>query len=259
MDSVFIIKIVSALLYPLGLVFVSALLSLIYRFRRRALGARVWAVIAVTILLVSSNPMVANKLVSSLERQYPQLKMESIAVHDAIIVLGGGLRIPLPPAEHVQLGRGSDRYWYAAQLFHAGKGAKLILSGGNIYSQAGLQGEAYYAAQLLQQWGVPKEVINVDSNSRTTAENQSNTLKLIESNNVQSALLVTSAIHMPRAYNIFKRLPISITPASADVLIRQQNAPVIFRYLPSASALQLTTAAMHEYYGEWYQRLKGWL
>lgn len=255
MDSVFIIKVISAVLYPLGLVSLFAVTSLICRIRHRAAGAKSFALAAVMILFLSSNPIVARNLVSSLENQYPQSELDLIAPHDAIIVLGGGLRVPLPPAKHAQLAHGSDRYWYAARLFHAGKSRKIILSGGNVYQQTGVQGEAYYAAKLLQQWGVPEAAIELDSTSRTTTENHKNTLALIVSNDIQSALLVTSAIHMPRAFSLFRQSPIQITPAPADFLIRQQSTPIIFNYLPSASALMMATAAIHEYYGTWYQYL----
>jgi len=256
MDSVLIIKIVSALLYPLGLVSVFTVLALIYRLRGGKLGAKLLAAISVLVLFVSSSPIFATKLALGLESQYPQLKIESIPEHDAIIVLGGGLRIPLPPAQYVQLSRGSDRYWHAARLFHAGKADKIIVSGGNVYKQPGFQGEAYYASQLLQQWGVPARAIQAELDSRTTGQNQENMLGMIRDQEIRSVLLVTSAVHMPRAHYLFSRMPVSITPASADVLVREQNAPAIFSYLPSASALALTTVAVHEYYGLWFEKLK---
>jgi uncharacterized SAM-binding protein YcdF (DUF218 family) len=256
MDSVVVIKVISALLYPIGLASLCVCLAWLYRIRGRVLVAKYLFATALLILLLSSNLMLASKLVFSLERQYPQLELASISKHDAIIVLGGGLRIPTEPAKHVQLARGSDRYWYAARLFRAGKAEKIIISGGNVYQQPGLQAEAYYASKLLQQWGVPEDAIEVDLGSRTTAQNQNNTAKLISETRIKSAVLVTSAIHMPRAYALFSKLPIKITAASADVLIRQQNYPTILEYIPSASALKLTTVAMHEYYGIWFDALK---
>jgi len=159
-------------------------------------------------------------------------------------------------ASHYRLSRGSDRYWHAARLFHAGKADKIIVSGGNVYKQPGFQGEAYYASQLLQQWGVPERAIQAELDSRTTGQNQENMLGMIRDQEIRSVLLVTSAVHMPRAHYLFSRMPVSITPASADVLVREQNAPAIFSYLPSASALALTTVAVHEYYGLWFEKLK---
>ncbi|MBL4672552.1 MAG: YdcF family protein [Arenicella sp.] len=256
MDSVVVIKVISALLYPLGLVSLCAGLALLLLIRGRVLAARCCSAIAVVILLLASNPMMASKLVYSLERQYPQRAIESVAKHDAIILLGGGLRIPTAPAKYAQLAHGSDRYWYAAKLYRAGKTDKILISGGNVYQQPGVKSEAYYISELLQQWGVQQEAIELESGSRTTAENQRNTIDLINKDKIHSALLVTSAIHMPRAYSLFRKLPIEITPASADVLIRQSNSPAIFRLIPSASALRLTTAALHEYYAMWFAALK---
>jgi uncharacterized SAM-binding protein YcdF (DUF218 family) len=256
MDSVVVIKVISALLYPLGLASLCILLALIVFLRGRVLVARVCSTIAIAILLLASNPMLASKLVYSLEREHPQRAVGSFAKHDSIIVLGGGLRVPNAPAKYTQLTHGSDRYWYAARLYKAGKADKILISGGNVYPQPGIRSEAYYASELLQQWGVPAGAIELEVGSRTTDENQRNTVDLISQNRIQSALLVTSAIHMPRAYSLFLKLPIKITPAPADVLIRQQSSPAIFMLIPSASALRLTTVALHEYYGIWFAALK---
>jgi uncharacterized SAM-binding protein YcdF (DUF218 family) len=256
MDSIIVIKVISALLYPLGFASLCVCLALVYRIRGRIFAAKLLSASALLVVLLSSNSILASKLVYSLERLHPQLALESIGKHDAIIVLGGGLRIPTAPAKHVQLARGSDRYWYAARLFRAGKAEKIIISGGNVYQQPGLQAEAYYASLLLQQWGIPEDAIEMDLGSRTTTENKNNTADLINQSSIKSAVLVTSAIHMPRAYSLFRKLPIKITPASADVLIRQQNSPAILGFIPSAWALQLTTVAMHEYYGMLFDGLK---
>ncbi|MFT4634921.1 MAG: uncharacterized SAM-binding protein YcdF (DUF218 family) [Arenicella sp.] len=258
MDSVIVIKFISALLYPLGLVFIAACLALVCRIRGRMAAAKRLSIIAAGVLLLSSNSIVASWLVFSLEAKHPQLSIESIAKHDLIIVLGGGLRIPTAPAKHVQLTHGSDRYWYAARLFREGKGDRILLSGGNLYQQPGVQSEAYYAAELLHQWGVPRGSIEVELGSRTTAENYKNTAELISDSKIKSALLVTSAIHMPRAYRLFEGLPIKITPASADVIIRQTNSAAVLKLIPSAFALKLATLALHEYYGLGFSALKRW-
>jgi len=200
--------------------------------------------------------MFASWLTSKLENQYPQRELSEIARHDAIIVLGGGVRIPSAPAMHTQLGAGSDRYWYAARLYHSGKAQKIILTGGNLYAQPGLQSEAFYASQLMQEWGVPRGAILTETASRTTQQNLDNIAELLVTENIQSALLVTSAMHMPRAYALFNRLPLPVTPASADVLVRATSAPRIFNWIPSATAMYLSTLALHEYYGKWFNHVR---
>ncbi|MBX2847884.1 MAG: YdcF family protein [Acidiferrobacterales bacterium] len=262
MDGVTIIKIISALIYPAGLIVVLICLGFVGRvFFKGALKnlASGCYFLAVLCFLIFSNPIVATWLAKSLESQYPQVALRNIEEHDVAIVLGGGLRIPLPPAKHSQLTSGSDRYWYAVRLFRAGKASQVILTGGNVYQQEGYQGEAHYASQLIQEWGIPGSLILLDEDSRTTEQNRDNVARLLAQGKFESALLVTSALHMPRAYTLFKNLPIKLTPASADVIVRDSHAPEVFRWLPSASALRLSTVALHEYYGKWFTQLKAFI
>ena len=252
MDSVLIIKIVSALLYPLGLALVFSILWLLFKLLRRRLISRLCALSAFLTLLLASNPMIANRLASSLESNYMQTEIEDVKEYDVIVVLGGGLRLPLPPAKHVQLGHASDRYWYATRLYRAGKAQRIIIAGGNVYPQGGFASEAEFAKQLLVEWGVPEEVIVIETESRTTAQNQENLESLIVEQEIESVLLVTSALHMPRSMRLFSQMPVNLTPAAADVLVRKKNVPKILKWLPSANALRLTTVSLHEYYGMWF-------
>jgi len=256
LDQVVLIKVVSALLYPTGLLSVLWVSYWIFRAFSWSGLSRLCAVGGFAVFLFASNPKIASWLAVGLEQQYPQRALDKIYPADAIIVLGGGLRIPTQPALHAQLGSAGDRYWYAAQLYKAGKGKKILLTGGNVYAQEGLASEAFYAKQLLQDWGVPEHIIVVETNSRTTRQNMQGVATMIDQEKIQSALLVTSALHMPRAYKLFAKLPIAIEPASADVLIREQTKPEVFNWIPSARALNLSTISLHEYYGAWFDLLQ---
>lgn len=254
MDSVLLTKIVSLIIYPLGFACVLMVFGgVMYLLQRRHLALGSW-VLCVGILLLASNPMFARQIAYSLEQQFPQKALVDVPRVDAVIVLGGGLRLPLPPAQHTQVTSGSDRYWYAVRLYKANKADKIILSGGNVFRQQGFAGEANYAAELLIQWGVSPDDIIVEEGSRTTAQNAQHTEHFLAQHNIESALLVTSALHMPRSYGLFKELPVEVIPASADVLIQQRKHPAILNWLPSAPALLLTTVSLHEYYGMWANR-----
>lgn len=255
MDSVIFVKFVSALLYPIGLIVLAALLCCVFLWLNKKILSRLSLIFGVGVFLLSSNLSFATWLVTKLEAQYPQKEIVNVPKSDAILVLGGGLRMPTEPAKHVQLGAASDRYWYAVQLYNAGKSEKIILSGGNLVQRAGFESEAFYARELLIAWGVPKDVILIEEDSRTTLENKIFVQPVLKGNNVNSILLVTSAIHMPRAFGLFKSLPYQITPTSADVIVRHNNKSAL-SWLPSATAFNLTTVAMHEYYGLFYNNLK---
>ena len=249
MDLVSLIKFASALIYPVGLILCLLFVFLFARWRAFDRLARFSISLVFIIFISFSNPWIASQLAASLEQKYPQIDIRDIAGHDAIIVLGGGLRVPSPPAKHLQIGFGSDRLWYAAQLYKAGKANKIFVSGGNVYYQPGMQGEAIYAKRLLQEWGIPESAILIEAQSRTTQQNKENLSVLLERYKVRSALLVTSAIHMPRAALIFSDLNIQLVPASADVLIRDVRRPAWSNFIPSAQAMSLSSRAIHEYYG----------
>ena len=75
-------------------------------------------------------------------------------------------------------------------------------------------------------------------------------------NGFQSALLVTSAAHMPRAMAIFRRAGIPVIASTADVQIIDIAYP--FAVLPDAYALLATTNAIKEWIGLLVYRMRGW-
>lgn len=258
MDLVLIQKILSLLIYPVGLVSVLLLLALFCRIlRKRALSVFCICLALMTFLL-SSNNYIAKSLVTSLEQQYPQLSIENTPIADAIIVLGGSLAPPATPRKFSQFTGRSNRFWLAGKLYLAGKAKYIILSGGNVFRQKHLQAEAHYVREKLIEMGVPDKVILIEPNSRTTQENALETKKLIEKTKAKSALLVTSAIHMPRSMQLFSTwdLDIKIVPTPSDVIVSDITQPSILTILPNSSAINLSTQALHEYYGMGINKLK---
>ena len=66
---------------------------------------------------------------------------------------------------------------------------------------------------------VPASAILIEGESLNTRQNAVNVKAILEAQSIQSVLLVTSAIHMPRAVAIFlKKLGIDVIPAPTDYL-----------------------------------------
>lgn len=258
-------KLIAAFIYPSGLILVFGLLALCFFWAKRAKAAQRAMVAALLVFLVASNPFVAGWLLNSLEQDFPPLNPESAPYADAIVLLGGGLGLPLPPRKTPQLVSGSDRLWQAAQLYNAGRAPYLLITGGNVFSAPGFEAEAYYSAQVLAAWGVPREKIIIESLSRTTQQNAEFIAPLLSSLNARTILLVTSAYHMRRSLSTFRNQlssEIEIIPASSDLFITHNpngNAPSLFNYLPHPGAFGGTQSALHEYFGLLYYWLNGWL
>ena len=72
-------------------------------------------------------------------------------------------------------------------------------------------------------------------------------------------LLVTSALHMPRAHKTFIKQGLNVVPAPTDYLITDGESSFIFDIVPSSDSLNLTTYATREYMGRLYYWIRGWL
>ena len=255
MDTVLIQKILTHLAYPAGFIGLMLALIVICRFLYLHDVAKKCAWLGLIAFILSSNTYIANFLASNLEQKYPQFSIKETPKADAIIVLGGSLSPPTHPRKFAQFTAQSNRFWLAAQLYKAGKAKRIILSGGNVFKKIGISAESIYIRRKLISMGIPKEVIIVESSSRTTRENATETEKLLKKINAKSALLITSAIHMPRSIQLFSALSANVIPVPSDIIVTRDYAPTTLQLIPSANAMTLTTRSLHEYYGIWTESI----
>ena len=71
--------------------------------------------------------------------------------------------------------------------------------------------------------GIPSSAILQEGKSVNTHENAIFTQEILEEQNINKILLVTSAFHMPRSLKIFQHLGIDAIPAPTDFYISQQE------------------------------------
>jgi uncharacterized SAM-binding protein YcdF (DUF218 family) len=72
-------------------------------------------------------------------------------------------------------------------------------------------------------------------------------------------IMVTSAMHMPRAAMVFESYGFTVYPAPTDFRADASFQKKAINYLPQAGALANTTAALHEYYGMLAYEILGWI
>jgi uncharacterized SAM-binding protein YcdF (DUF218 family) len=105
------------------------------------------------------------------------------------------------------------------------------------------------AKVLREEFAVP--VRWVEQESDDTAQNAIFSARILQQAGVRRILLVTDALHMPRARRIFERSGMQVVPAPTVFYSRERPNPL--RWLPSASALRLSQYALHEWIGmAWY-------
>ncbi len=207
-----ITTILGQLICPLTISIVLVLFGLLATFRRRRRMGAALSTIGLVILIMFSSPWCTSLLTGSLESRYAPLPESEAEAADAIVLLGGGVGSAQPPRSFANLTDASDRDLHAARLFKSGRAPLVIVCG-----------SPPEAVDLLVEWGVRRESIIEEAESRTTRQNAVNARQIIEDRELKRVLLVTSAMHMPSADALFK-----------------------------------STRAIHEYVGLLYYDLRGW-
>lgn len=253
-------KVLPLLVYPLNLAIWLGLIGLlVWLFGKRRLAA-LSLTLALTILIVAASPKVAGTLYRNLERQYLPVAVEKSPSADVIVLLGGAISGVFPPRVTSDLSGAADRVLHAARLYRAGKAPVIITSGGNIFPQEHSRPESDLIAELLQEWGVKPTDIIIENQSRNTFENARQTKYILEKRKLKRVLLVTSALHMPRAMAIFKTAGVDVVPSPTDFhMVDNYNQPTVLTWVPNIGALAQTTAVIREYLGHLVYRWRGWI
>ncbi len=258
-------KLLPPLLYPLGLA--CLLLVGILLLRRRPRWVLWLAAAALLVLWLGGNRLLSMALVRSLEWQY--LPPEATPQADVIVVLGGGEQPASYPQQLPGVNDAGDRLLHAAWLYRQGAAPHVLVSGGIVgVDGPAVEPGAEVMADLLTLLGVPDSAIWLEPLSRNTYENAVQTKQLLDVEGIDRIILVTSALHMPRAHAIFAKEGFAITPAPTDYKVTAADwdyywtpdpAIQIFNLLPSTRSLDFTVQALKEYIGLAVYRLRGWL
>ena len=225
--------------------------------------------LALAVLWIAGNHWFATGLARSLEWRY--LPAAELPDGEVIVVLGGGTQPAETPRPMVEVNGAGDRVIYASWLYNQGAAEQVLVSGGRIPWRASGLGErdtpAHEMAFLLEMLGVPGEDVWLDPDSLNTYENAVNSGRILKENGVESVILVTSAMHMPRAVRMFEAQGLDVFPAPVDYTVTQSdwNNPLqasvlenFLRIFPGADNLALTTRVMKEYLGMMFYNVRGW-
>lgn len=119
----------------------------------------------------------------------------------------------------LSLRRSGDRIWQAITLYKKGKIKKILITGKSGYiSERGLN-EAQQFKEVLVEWGIPANDIIVETNSKNTHENATETKKILTISypHIDKCLLITSGIHMRRAKACFEKEGLHCDTYSTDL------------------------------------------
>lgn len=176
--------------------------------------------------------------------------MTQVPTAQAMVVLGGTMEPPDAMRPWPNLGPAADRVWHAGRVYAAGKAPVVVLSGGSDMTAA-LYAESLGMRQFMLDLGVPAAALLTEERSRNTRENAEMSARLLRERGIEQVLLVTSALHMRRAVNLFEQQGLVVHPVATDHEVGRPNARM--NWLPDAHALDGSGRAFKEVVGYWQQ------
>ena len=243
-------KLIISFISPLGTaLFVAMLAFLLFWLGRKKLATGMGA-FAVAWLFFWSLPPIAENLARGIEAAYPPALLEDIPVSAAIVVLGGGLSTSGHgdnTGQPIELGEASDRVWFAARLYRAGKAPEIIMTGGRTTDDE-LFSESLAMGMLARDLGVPEAALVLESSSRNTRENAHFSASLLRQRGMKDIILVTSAAHMARAVYHFEEEGLTVFPAPTDFATGRMGRRLCC--LPDAEALMVSGQLFKELVGQ---------
>ena len=237
----YILKFILLWLLPPGCMVLLLAALTFYLFKRKAAGKFAAALITLLLYFASLMPT-AQLLTHGLESRYTQ---QSAVKADVIAVLGGGAVSGVPDidGEGALAAAGMNRLATGMRLQRK-LGVPLIVSGGQVFKDSG--GEAEIAKRVL----VKENMVYTDTKALNTRQNAQNIIAASKENGWKRIIVVTSALHMPRAMQNFaavKDSDMEVTAYPCDYLSSGKIVISPFSFVPQAYALDLTAMALKEY------------
>lgn len=245
------------LIVPLNLgiaLLVIAVVLLMLRLRRLAAATVAFSVIWVLFWSLPASSLWAG---GRLEQLYPYRPPDQTPTAQAIVVLGGSTAnnrhnwfMPY------QRERAVARVDTAAHLYQAGRAPLIFVSGAFLEGELS---EAQVMANALHDQGIPERAVIIESESLTTRQNALYTARELRERNIHTVLVVTSALHMPRAMAAFRKQGFDPIAAPSPPQIVVPDDPAFSFWQPNWRTLQASRSIIKEYVGMLVYWVRGWI
>lgn len=240
-------KILDFLLQPICWLFVLLGLAYFSRFSKRFILA------AVGLLLLLSNGWFVNQCYLAYESPQTKLNKE----YKWCIILGGGM---MRAGEGYRTGETADRFIQPLLLYKQGKIKRILITGGNVNIK-GLKIDATQESkkvkEILISMGVDNKDIFLEEKARNTHENAVNTKKMLQPFLEEKMLLVTSAMHMPRAKACYIKEGFKIDVFPADIKKKDTPSGILDQFIPQERNLSKFAELIREIAGYVIYQLVG--
>jgi uncharacterized SAM-binding protein YcdF (DUF218 family) len=250
MDLLLVTKVIATLLLPPGGIILLMLAGFALSRRQTRIALLLFGVATLALYVLSAGPLVS-WLTTPLERTAVLSPSDPrLADRQAIVVLAGGRRSHAPEYGGETVSALSlERLRYGARLQRM-LNLPLAVTGGVVLTGGAAEAELM-ARVLREEFG--RQVRWVETRSRSTHENAAFTRELLGADDVLRIILVSHAIHLPRAAREFSRQGFDVLLAPTAFLTGESVELTFRHWLPSSGALSVSWYALHELLGRlWY-------
>ena len=233
---------------PLTIFWLVLLTGIVFFLFKRKRTGLIFGFLSILWLTLISFPFVPSILVRSLEDRFPPLiEISQIPKGRTIVilVLGGGRSEHENQSSSGRLTLDSlSRLSEGIRLYRLFPGSHLVFSGMS-------RGQTYSHAELLKQaaigMGVKEKEISLLPTSENTRMEAFDFTNKFGTNN--TLILVTDAIHMPRAMLLFRKAGQSPIPAPTNYLMKSQKKKYLSNWGPSTLNIVRMEYPLHEILG----------
>jgi len=215
--------------------------------RYTRLGRKLLVISMLLVAAIGTLP-IGNVLTVPLEERFPHWN-PALGPPNGIVVLGGVINAEISARRGgVGLSDAAERLIAAVSLARQYPAARVVFTGGNGDLMGDGPIEADFAIPLFESLGVPRDRLIVERRARNTIENAVFTKQLVAPAPGERWLLVTSAMHIPRAIGVFREsgFPVDAYPVNYQTVGWED-----LRKAPGSlmGGIGLTDRAVHEWLG----------
>lgn len=220
---------------------------ILFKTRRRSAALIIFGVTSLLFLLMSTAYLPFH-LIKRIERTYTPFSHAGFAVDGQqvfIHVLGGGYTYDRKlPAQSQLTSYSLGRLTEGLRLSRLFANSRLVFSGPRVSGDESMAAIMKNAAVSL---GADSSRIALLERARTTKEEALHFVHRYGAN--VTLIVVTDAIHMPRAIHFFKEVGVDAYAAPTNFLVKDDPNPFAFHWIPSAQNLLLMDRVLREALG----------
>lgn len=198
----------------------------VWSWKRGRTPRQAWPAVALAgggalLLYAASTPLVARWAAWTLERENPPVAVEKLPVADAIVVLGGAMYATQREdgSVHLYARHASDRFETGLAAYRAGR-APLMVFGGGGTGVEGTPTEGEWNRARAVERGVPEGAALAAGRAMYTSDESQLMAERLRERGATRIIVCSSAAHLPRAAEHYRRLGFEVVPLPSDFSTR---------------------------------------